>query len=242
MSKRDAFEKCLAFVNCHVQPSHGYRRLLPEGTPRMAVTISRQTGSGAREVAAKLAAYLEAQGPRGVCPWTVFDRNLMEQVLEDHHLPKRIAEFLPEDRTSVIKDGIEELLGLHPSASTVIYQTAETILHLIELGHVILIGRAASVIAGRVPEAVHARLVASWETRLARVVERRQLNARQAADFIKREDAGRARYLQRYYRRCIDDPLLYDLVINTDRVGFDEAARLIGDAVLDRSAVLSRGR
>ena len=39
--------------------------------------------------------------------------------------------------------------------------------------------------------------------------------------------------MARYFNREIDDPLLYHLVINTDLVPYEIAARMIGDAVLN---------
>ena len=43
-----------------------------------------------------------------------------------------------------------------------------------------------------------------------------------------------AQYIKDNFDRDIDDPLLYHIVINTDLVGYEEAARLIGDAVIKR--------
>ena len=45
----------------------------------------------------------------------------------------------------------------------------------------------------------------------------------------------------KYYRKDIDDPLLYHLVVNTDRVTYEETARLIIGAMherFDRTAAL----
>jgi cytidylate kinase len=38
--------------------------------------------------------------------------------------------------------------------------------------------------------------------------------------------------LKTYFRADINDPMHYHLVINTSRVGYDNAARVIGDATL----------
>jgi len=51
---------------------------------------------------------------------------------------------------------------------------------------------------------------------------------------VQKEDRGRQRYLRKYFRADIDDPLIYHLVINTDRFSEDQAARLIAEAVLRR--------
>ena len=41
--------------------------------------------------------------------------------------------------------------------------------------------------------------------------------------------------MKKYFKADVDDPLLYDLTINTDRISHDQAARLIADAVLNRA-------
>jgi diguanylate cyclase (GGDEF)-like protein len=45
---------------------------------------------------------------------------------------------------SEITDTLDELLGLHPPAWTLVRQMTETILHLAEMGNVILVGRGAA--------------------------------------------------------------------------------------------------
>ena len=71
------FEKCLPFINSQFQPAGSPPDSTAGEVPRLAVTISRQTGSGALAVGEKLAAYLEARVPRDLLPWRVFDRNLV---------------------------------------------------------------------------------------------------------------------------------------------------------------------
>src|ERR1043165_755867 len=148
------FERCLAFINCQMQgrtPS----RSAEEATSWRAVTISRQTGCGASIVVAKLCEILQAVTPDGTRPWTGFDRTLIEQVLADHPLPARLASFMPEDRVPGITDTIEEAFGLHPPTWLMARHTAETILHLAELGNVILVGRGASVITAKLAHVLH---------------------------------------------------------------------------------------
>ncbi len=235
MNAQLSLERCLAFINCQLQPAA--RRLVPSGADaqRHAVTISRQAGCGALLVAQELAQYLQARAPKETPVWAVFDRNLVERVLEDHDLPKRLAAFMPEDRISEIADTVDELFGLHPPSWLLLRQTAETVLHLAELGNVILIGRGANVITRKLDYVFHIRLVGSLQKRLERIQVLNQQDRKAALELIRREDRGRKRYLRKYFRKDIDDPLLYHLVINTDFVSYQEAARLIGDAVVKRS-------
>lgn len=223
-------DRCLNFINCQLQP--GARALRPgEAWAAPAVTISRQAGCGALAVAEKLARLLQPTAAPGDPPWTVFDRNLMEKVLEDHNLPARLAQFLPEDRMTELQDIANEWFGLRPGSWTVIQQTAETVLKLAELGNVILIGRGANVIAARLPNVTHVRLVAPLEQRIQHCRDFYEMSERQARQFCLKADAGRGRYLKKYFKAEIDDPLLYHLTINTGLVSFDEAARLIAETM-----------
>ena len=228
-------ERCRTFIDAQMQSAGVAAVTAATRESRRAVTISRQTGSGAHSIAEKLAVLLQARSPIDAAPWTVFDRNLVEKVLEDHHLPQRLAQFMPEDRISELKDTIDELIGLHPPSWTLVRQTADTILRLVELGNVIVIGRGATIITGKLDHVFHVRLVGSMDRRAKRVQELEHLSEKEALALIRRQDRGRERYLKKYFHTDLHDPLLYHLVINTDKVSDDEAARLIADAVLPRT-------
>jgi cytidylate kinase len=230
-------ERCLSFINCQLQPPDR-RKAGPEPFPqKRAVTISRQSGCGAHVVGEKLANYLQSQAPPESPPWTLFDRNLVERVLTDHHLPARLARFMPEDRVHEMDDIVDELFGLHPPSWTLVQQTSETILRLADFGNVIILGRGANIIAAGLPHVLHVRLVGSMERRIQRRQHFLGLGRREAADSIRQEDLGRERYFRKHFNRNIDDPLLYHLVINTDCVLPDAAARFIGDLVLQKTPV-----
>jgi cytidylate kinase len=224
-------EKCQAFIETQFKPARPGERAPGE---RPLVTISRETGAGGTTLAEALATYLNARIPKKAVPWTVFDKNLIEKVLEEHDLPARLAELLPEDRHSAVADAVEELLGLHPSAWRIVQDTTETIRHLAEVGNVILVGRGAHVITEALPYAVHVKVVASMESRANRMRELLGLSRPKALEHVRKSDAARARYLKRYFKRDVADALGYHMIINTDRVAPDEAARLVGDLVLAR--------
>ena len=199
---------------------------------RRAVTISRQAGCGAREVAEKLAARMQVHQPHDASPWTVFDRDLMDKVLEQHQLPKYLARFLPEDRIPVLESMMNDIFNLYPAQQTIVKQTAETLLGLAELGSAILIGRAGNIVTAQMKHVLHVRLVAPLDQRIRHAREDYGMEPIQARNFCLREDLGRERYVRKYFNADINDPLLYHMVINTGLVGYDVAARLIEDALL----------
>lgn len=224
-----ALQRCLAFVQCQLKPGSSAGPASDRRRWR-AVTISRQSGAGGHAVAEKLAALLQSEIP-GSCPWTIFDRNIVEKVLADHQLPARLAQFMPEDRVSEMQDTIEDLLGVHPSRETLIHKTTETILQLAELGNVILLGRGANVVARKLHHVFHVRLVGSLEQRARCVKQQQGLAPAAALKLVCEEDRGRKRYLKKYYNEDIDNPLLYHLVINTDLVAPGAAAATIAAAM-----------
>lgn len=226
------YQQCLTFINCQLQDN----KLSGEsstGNVRPAITISRMAGAGGRDVAAKLAEFLQAHVP-GNAQWTVFDRNLVAKVLEDHQLQKRIGDFMSEKHKSLFTDMIEEMFGLHPSNWTLVHETAETILQLAKMGNVIIVGRGGNIVTRGLDNVFHVRLVGSFEKRVERVEDADNLDHDYAVELIKHEDNGRKRYLRENYHKDIDDPQLYHLIINTDRISHEAAAHLIGDAVIHR--------
>jgi len=194
-----------------------------------AITISHQTGSGAHDIALRLAEILQASEPKGSMPWTVFDRHLLEKVLVEHDLPQSLAEFIPEDHRSYLQDAIDEMLGVIPPSWEILPKITETVLRLVDFGHVILVGRGASFITARMPHVFHVRLVASRGKRIERVQELKHLTLEAATTFIEAEDQAHGRYVKGNFQVSIDDDELYHLTLNTDRFPGAEAAQLIAD-------------
>jgi cytidylate kinase len=196
------------------------------------ITISREAGAGAVTIGELVAKRLNVQSKGAdTCPWTVFDRNLVKRVLEDHELPARIKEFMPEDTVFNLRDAVEELLGLHPANWTLVQHTTDTILRLAHLGNAIVVGRGANIITANMPTALHVRLVAPLVARIEHAARFYRLNMKEAAQFVAKTDRARARYVKRHFNARINDPLQYHLTINTGQVPFEEAARIIAEAV-----------
>jgi len=197
------------------------------------VTISREAEAGATTIGNLLAERLNRELPgKDGYPWTVFDQNLVEKILEDHRLPAMIKQFMPEDAV-VFSPGnvVEEILGLHPSEWTLFHHTTDTILRLARIGNVILVGRGSNVITSGFKKAFHVRLVAPRGMRIKRAAEHYHLTAKEAAAFVRKKDHARRRYVKMHFKVAIDDPLQYHAVFNTGCMGFESTAHLIAEAI-----------
>lgn len=232
MKTNIGLEHCASFINCHTATGGKESYLGEAPPPRWFVTISRQGGCNAHGVGEKLAGILQAREQPGTPPWTIFDRNLVEKVLADHHLPQRLREFMPEDRHSEIADILEELFELHPPTETLLRQTNDTVVRLAELGGCIIIGRAANLITRRLRAGFHIRLIGSLARRAERTVEFDKLDPEAALARVREQDQARARYVKKYFHADIDAAEHYHLVVNTDHFDAEQAARIISEAML----------
>jgi cytidylate kinase len=206
----------------------------PHEFQQPSITISRETGSGAVTIAELLVERLNelSKPPPGSAGWTVFDSNLAKQVLEDHQLEPRLERFIVEDARLPVESIVEEVLGLHPTPWVFVQKTTKTILRLASLGRVVLVGRGSGAITKRLPYVFHVRLVAPLDRRIQHTAKYYQLTPAEAAKRVREQDEGRRRYLRRYFDAEVEDPLLYDLVINTERLSFERAADLIAQTAM----------
>ena len=231
--------QCRAYLVSQMEAQERAAAVSPEPGP--AITLSFQTGAGAHQVARHLAAVLQRDEPGGSPAWTVFDRQLVEKVLEDHHLPRALAKHMPEEHRSYIQDVMDELVGLRPPSWVIVPKIAETVLHLVEAGHVVLVGRGAAFITARMPNVFHVRLVSSLPRRIERMQQLENLPKKEAAKLIARSDRGSGGYVRAHFHARVGDDLQYHLVLNTDRIPLNEAAELIADGARRRFHRLARG-
>lgn len=229
---RTSIDKSGSFVASQFAGTVGASPPRGAGHAGPAVTISHQTGAGAHVVAELLAEMLRQTEEKDIQPWTVFDRALVETALEEHHLPRQLAKRMPEDKRSYMDDVLDDLFGLRPPSWVLVPQVAETMLHLAQAGHVILIGRGATVVTAQLPNVFHVRLIASLPTRIRRTQLSQNLAAEEARKLIEKEDRGRERYVRANFHARLDDALLYHVMINTDRFAMDDAVAVIADAAL----------
>ena len=230
-----AYEKCRRYIEKQSSNSEQQERKLFNKNPNPCITISREAGAGAIAVGEILTDMMNS------CKdfygeWTYFDRNLIEKVIEDYNLPSLIRSYMVEDKYKNINHIISDLLGSNISQWTIVHHTTETILQLARMGNAIIVGRGGSAIASKLSNAFHVRLIAPVDARIRHAMELHNLNEKEAALYIKREDQMRKDYFWSFFHQNIDDPTLYHLIINTAKMGFEGTAKLIQDALVQKFA------
>lgn len=96
---------------------------------------------------------------------------------------------------------------------------------------VVLVGRAATILLRGVSHALRARISAPEEVRAERIHHEQGLTQDAALDWVRQSDHERASRVKFLYRLDWDDPLLYDLVLNSARLSAARGARLVDEAL-----------
>ncbi len=175
------------------------------------ITVSQQLGSLGKQVATTVAAQL---GYRLV--W----RDLINQAARRCGAPEVALSTMDE----------LGLLGWCPSpqACRAYRQAVDQVMReLAAEGKVVIVGRAGQIILRGHPDAVHVRVTAPASLRAERVAHEQDISLKAAQAQVQASDAFRRSYLRRLYHIRWDDPDLYDLIVNTERVTVREAAELI---------------
>jgi len=88
-------------------------------------------------------------------------------------------------------------------------------------------GRGSQFILRDHPVAFHLPVVAPLEGRGRRVIKNRRLDQESAKQEIARFDRSRRESIRRYFQAELEDPVFYDLTLNTENLDFASAASLI---------------
>ena len=112
-----------------------------------------------------------------------------------------------------------------------VVQISRIIRILARTGNAVFVGRGAQFLLPRSQDLRRANRGLRRHFVPERVRQRHNVGLPEALDWIHRTDRGRREFVQRFFRQDINDPHLYDLVINVERLGPAGAAEQIVHAV-----------
>lgn len=196
-----------------------------------AVTISRMYGSGGGEIATRLARELG---------WQLVDHEILSEVARRLGITEEEAEAEDERGEGLIERILNAMRASYPSDFAVatpvsVQNSAEmyrealrsVVSAAVEARHVVIVGRGAQVLLAGRRDVLNARIVAPLEERVRYVATREGLDEAAARDRIQLKDRDRVRYLQSQFHRDVNDPLLYDLIVNTAVLDLNRVVELI---------------
>lgn len=213
------------------------------GVEMSVITMSRQVGSDAGEVAYRVASELglrefdkramtQVASEVGISPSEIVDYSIDEY--EGRNFFERLfsrRREVGEVTTWVGRGGTRSTRVLDEAGAIDLIEATMNAAY--ERGNMLIIGRGGQAILEEKPDVLHVRVVAPLEYRMARLQEERDVTAAQARRFARERDEAAAEYLRTFHFIDWDDPTLYHLVVNVDKLGVDEAAELIIKAAMD---------
>lgn len=188
--------------------------------PRLGpfVAISREHGAGGSEIANVVGRRLG---------WEVFDKNLLESVANRCHTSPDLLELVDETAANWVYDvlgtWLDRVLIPHEKYVTQLYQV---VLAAARRGKAVFVGRGAPFVLPR-EGGLTVRVYAPMDYRVEQVAAAEGLSSAEARERIQQIDKGRRLFVQRYFHQAIDDPHVYDLLINVARLGREGAVEQI---------------
>jgi cytidylate kinase len=176
------------------------------------IALTQEMGSLAKDVAERVAKDLGLE---------VMRHEVADAVSSRMHVPTSLIHRLREGKLGTI----ERLRA--DRASMAVYMTEE-LLDVAARGDVVLRGWGATCVLRQVPHVVCVRVTRSFEKRVAWLQQ--QLGSDDIGfveEEIRRSDRAHAARMNAQFGVTWGDPLLYDIVLNTDRVSVESCAEQI---------------
>ncbi len=193
------------------------------------ITISHQIGSGGANLG-------KALSERLAIPFV--DREILKRVAQQLNVPERDVESREERLSSFWESFSRALLftdpamslaaaNFAPSDKDLFHLESEYITRIAEAKSAIILGRCGWYILRDHPCRISLFLHADVPARVKRISDMYHLSAEEAVKLIDTNDKERSAYIHTFTRQNWLDARLYDLSIDTSRIGFDSMAAMV---------------
>ena len=181
------------------------------------IAITHEMGSLAKDVAMQLA---QTQN------LAVMRHEVLDHVSEKMHISKSMINRLREGKAGMVE-------RLTADQDTIALYTAEELFELAQLGNVVLRGWGATCLLRPVSHVVCVRITRSMKKRVEWLMANLDTDDAEFAESeIRRSDSAHSARMHHQFGVTWGDPVLYDLVLNTDRLSVDscvEQIRVLAD-------------
>lgn len=176
------------------------------------IAMTQEMGSLAKEIALQLAQE---------CNLTVMRHEVLENIAGKMHVPTSLISRLREGKAGLVE-------RMTTDTERVAVYNAEEVFALADKGNVVLRGWGATCLLRPVPHVVTVRITRSMQKRVAWLMDQLGSDDPAFAEAeIRRSDNAHAARIHAQFGVTWGDPLLYDLVLNTERMSVESAVAQI---------------
>ena len=179
------------------------------------ITISRNVGSCGEVIARRVAETLNLE---------LYDDNKLQQAAIDMGVPSKDLKSFDEKAPGLF----DRILSKRPEVyldlmNAVVYDVAHG-------GKGVILGHGSQILLRDFGCALHVYIHATGSSRLQYIMETRGLSKEAAEKYIRKSDNQQKGFFRFAFHMDWNDPSLYDLIINTEKMGIEAAVKLISDA------------
>ena len=160
---------------------------------------------------------LERSAMSGVSGEPYFGRGL------DSLPPETYAELAGETSATAVKVDDKAFIDA----------TTKVLKDLYQKGDVVIIGRGANIILADTPGVMHVGLMAPLEVRVQTLMQRENMERDEAQVYVDELERARVVYFRKFFKVSPDDPTLYHMMLNMDKMEPKTAADVVSHAAGD---------
>jgi len=199
---------------------------------RSIITISREFGSGGREIGKLLAKDLDI---------SFYDKELLEMASKDSGICEEL--FVKNDESYTNSFLFSLVMGSYPVSADgrinpdlplnhkIFLAQFDTIRKLGDKGPCVIVGRCADYVLRDNPRVINFFLTGDLADKKARILGRYDIEKDKVEDFIKKTDKRRASYYNYYTDQKWGAAPNFDLCINTSKTGIQGAVQLMKEYI-----------
>jgi len=187
------------------------------------IALSMQPGSGGYEIARQLAKRLA---------FDFFDKKILRPMAICNNVKPHVLEMVEKYRMTGFEDLISLLINteyVHPDQYVRYLKDFVSVLG--HVGKAVIVGRGVNYILPK-EERFAVRVIAPLETRVKNVAFAFGVSLEDAKKRIKNRTAKRRAFVKENFHKDIEDPLHYDLIINTSRLDTESTVDAIVGTII----------
>lgn len=192
------------------------------------LTISRQTGCEATEIAVELIKIFRKEDQK----WHMINKEILDKSAKKLNLDReKLNHDFITSRGTVMDEVIKSLSMRYYVNDRKIRKTiSDVVRYEAKKGNVIIIGRAGVVSTGDIKGGLHIRLVAPFDWRVENLMKKRNMPREQMEKYVLESDRKRVLFLERFCGKKIQD-VCFDLTINRASFSQKQTAGFILNAM-----------
>jgi cytidylate kinase len=194
--------------------------------PGPVICISREVGCGGVNIARLLAIELDKHG--GCKKWKVLSKEILEESARELNMePNKLRRYLKEGDRGIFDDILTAFTEKRFKSERKINKTLiDLIASFASDGHCIIVGRAGHIIARDIEKSLFIKLIAPYDWRVKQIMEKDNVNMREAMDFIEKTEKERLNFIKHIAGENNND-VKFDLIINLAKLNITQMVEII---------------